>query len=134
MKTEDQIKSVCEHERTKDYDGLYYCGKCGEPMRKEHDTKPILKLYGPNIQEVLKDNPPEETPPVEYLSKIQNDQKDLGERLKAVRIANGIELKDIADRTSAEHLERGDFNNISSHYLFQYAHEIGARLSCHNIL
>jgi len=105
---------------------------------KAYDTKPILKLFGPHIQEVLKDDLPEKTPTVEYLSKIQNDQKALGERLKAVRIANGIELKDIANRDDAEHLENGRFIDqggqlISTRYLFQYAHEIGAGLSCHNV-
>jgi len=28
----DIIKSVCEHERTRGCDGLYYCEKCGIPM------------------------------------------------------------------------------------------------------
>jgi len=28
----DVIKSVCEHEKTRGHDGLYYCGKCGKPM------------------------------------------------------------------------------------------------------
>ena len=70
---------------------------------------------------------------VEYLSKIQNDMKDAGERLKAIRIKNGIEMKDIANRNDAVRIERGQFVDgrgqpITAKYLIQYAHEIGAKL------
>lgn len=67
----------------------------------------------------------------EYLSKIQQDQEHIGAKLKAIRIANGIELKDIAFRDMAERIERGMFVE-SAHYLVQYAHEIGAKLTSFN--
>ncbi len=80
-------------------------------------------------------------PKKEYLSKIQQDQEAIGARLKAIRIANGIELKDIAFRDKAICIERGMWglvNNrgqsLSAHWLVQYCHEIGASLGPFNNL
>ena len=97
---------------------------------KHYDMKPIFELMDDNIKILENLLPKKQT--VEYLSKIQNDQKYIGERAKAVRIANGIELTSIYDRDSAERIERGQFDNILVKHLVQYAHEIGGKLSLFN--
>ena len=80
---------------------------------------------------MTKENKTMSKPKKEYLSKIQQDQEQIGARLKAIRIENAIELKDIAFRDNAERIERGVFVE-SAHYLVQYCHEIGAALGLFN--
>lgn len=100
-------------------------------MKKKFDTQPIAELMDNAVIKIKKLLPKPE--PVEYLSKIQNDQEHVGERLKGIREANGIELKDVYDRTSAEQMERGQFAGIDSIQLFKYAHEIRAKLGPFNL-
>ena len=107
----------------------------GRKIMKHYDMKPIFELMDDNIKILENLLPKKES--MEYLSTIQGDMYKVGQRLKAIREANGIELKDIADRDKAEHLERGQFINgsgeyITARYLIQYAHEIGAALGPYN--
>lgn len=103
---------------------------------KKHDMKPIENLMEKSRSELEEQLPKKKI--VEYLSTIQGDMYKVGQRLKAVREANGIELKDIAHRDDAERLERGIFTNnvgqpLTVRYLIQYCHEIGAALGPFNV-
>jgi len=66
---------------------------------------------------------------MEYLSKIQNDQKELGKQLKEIRIKSGLELKDMPYRDLIEIVERGQLDRVTAKYLIQHAHAIGAQLT-----
>jgi len=65
---------------------------------------------------------------MEYLSKIQNDQKKLGKQLQEIRIKNGIELVDIRRRDFVEAIERGDLLEVDGKFLIQHAHAIGCEI------
>ena len=117
------------------FEGSMWHNAHPKPDKKHYDMKPIFELMDDNIKQLENLLPKKQD--MEYLSTIQSDMYKAGQRLKAIREANGIELTDIAFRDKAQHIENGQgcdgsMNEIGIKYFFQYLHEIGATIGPHN--